>query len=1235
MTNVINFDINFDMLHSRLIYPISVGGIGIGNFLLNKSDVDSLQGRKLSNNLLNYCLTSLVKKKKVDNWRMECAHLPPTDFDAWPKNKMDLWKELNQSIDFKNQTFFDSTIKTKLFFPINHFDDQIVVAFLTDKSAKVITEIYVPSTSSCQDIIEIATRVKPLAKKIFGPDVEISHIESKFPKDITDSVYHFINYRLNNDEIFAKPKNFKENAQFRESILNDLLTSCGMSKILIESILRSGTKRKSDNNVESSLKKKGPSSKPLSSNINTNLQSNLSNENTPNHPKCIERPTVSRSLFRSELSPLNISHDSPSDNLSGFTKLAFETPPNSSSAMIEPSSTVVKASSTVVKASFELSNDPENWNNKYIYKLFKHYQKKGISAKILMDHALETFSILENMEKANDFVVTTIGSSSYLKKTFQLYELNLIDADALWEGVRILKLEKENFSLKNENTDLKYKLALKDVNEFKAVVPLKNLSGNSKFYKFGASTYLKLPNTTMKSERSIRHISSVVMDTASVLTSHDEEKMVDIFQFLMKKQTRLFVEAAIKSECKELNFPKPLTAPQTSALLRKTVKTNYASRQLRAELKKNEINILAPVREVERYEKTIIDFYDKDANLKKCKLPFKENVDGCPTLVHRAAVLVVNVKDLISQLISDYLAENNLTVDSEVFKNDWGGVVPIVISGDHGGGSMKYFIQCLDGQLRQLGFYLSTDSYYNQALFLNPIYEELKKIQQDGVIVGGHTIKIRYMGKGDMKQAYLILGLSGQGGTYPNKQDIEPASHNKLHIDGSPHNPDFCFLDGIKLRSSESLDRCYEENVKRNGIGNTIVNAKDFFNVKHLRLIPVESPYDLVPGILHFTLDIALRIHRKERELLDEDEISAKMRKDAEDEILKSKKKFNEAKDRATKLNDEVFLKRSLINRMKKKGNRPGLNFLAALENGSSAKVNNNFFVKVLNRALCHSCLITKYDFDICWRVCSKCHKHFHLYCLAYTYHELEQKEDSLSENCCNECKGREFDIDGHTKELETKKSLYRQAELEAAKLKTEMESLESKIEQFKAPELIEYDKRVKALNIDIQAQYGGVITGNHCTKFLDHHEELVELLKPSEIKNNLIKLVEIVQEIKMKLHEKKFWTDIEIQEFKPVLNEYGVLFPLIFKCMTPKMHEIIFHVIPFLQKFRTIGYFNEEDTEKAHHICNDIARPLACMRDSVEKLTLIFKRWSLAYANSIEMPNYGKSEKSIALGFK
>ena len=598
------------MLHSRLIYPISVGGIGIGNFLLNKSDVDSLQGRKLSNNLLNYCLTSLVKKKKVDNWRMECAHLPPTDFDAWPKNKMDLWKELNQSIDFKNQTFFDSTIKTKLFFPINHFDDQIVVAFLTDKSAKVITEIYVPSTSSCQDIIEIATRVKPLAKKIFGPDVKISHTESKFPKDITDSVYHFINYRLNNDEIFAKPKNFKENAQFRESILNDLLTSCGMSKILIESILRSGTKRKSDNNVESSLKKKVKS-----------------NENTPNHPKCIERPTVSRSLFSPELSPLNISHDSPSDNLSGFTTLAFETPPSSSA------STVVKASSTVVKASFELSNDPENWNNKYIYELFKHYQKKGISAKNLMDHALETFSILENMEKANDFVVTTIGSSSYLKKTFQLYELNLIDADALWEGVRILKLEKENFSLKNENTDLKYKLALKDVNEFKAVVPLENLSGNSKFYKFGASTYLKLPNTTMKSERSIRHISSVVMDTASVLTSHEEEKMVDIFQILMKKKTRLFVEAAIKSECKELNFPKPLTAPQTSALLRKTVKTNYASRQLRAELKKNEINILAPVREVERYEKTIIDFYDKDENLKKCKVPFKENVDGSPTIV--------------------------------------------------------------------------------------------------------------------------------------------------------------------------------------------------------------------------------------------------------------------------------------------------------------------------------------------------------------------------------------------------------------------------------------------------------------------------------------------------------------------------------------------------------------------------------------------------------------------------
>merc|ERR1711860_403599 len=32
-----------------------------------------------------------------------------------------------------------------------------------------------------------------------------------------------------------------------------------------------------------------------------------------------------------------------------------------------------------------------------------------------------------------------------------------------------------------------------------------------------------------------------------------------------------------------------------------------------------------------------------------------------------------------------------------------------------------------------------------------------------------------------------------------------------------------------------------------------------------------------------------------------------------------------------------------------------------------------------------------------------------------------------------------------------------------------------------------------------------------------------------------------------MKFHEKKFWTDTKIQEFKPVLNEYGVLFCVFF----------------------------------------------------------------------------------------
>ena len=34
-----------------------------------------------------------------------------------------------------------------------------------------------------------------------------------------------------------------------------------------------------------------------------------------------------------------------------------------------------------------LSNNPDNWTNRYIFHLFKHCQKKGISGADLIEHA--------------------------------------------------------------------------------------------------------------------------------------------------------------------------------------------------------------------------------------------------------------------------------------------------------------------------------------------------------------------------------------------------------------------------------------------------------------------------------------------------------------------------------------------------------------------------------------------------------------------------------------------------------------------------------------------------------------------------------------------------------------------------------------------------------------------------------------------------------------------------------
>ena len=141
--------VDWSLLSNYLSFPIKIGKLD-----LTHSDVESVKiGSKLSTNMLIYSINSMIDKHMKKTSSMKCAYLPPTDFDDWPKNRVVLLHELKESLDFKNQSLWDS-IKTKLFFPINHFDNLIVVAFITDNS-EVITEIYVPSISSCQDKISL------------------------------------------------------------------------------------------------------------------------------------------------------------------------------------------------------------------------------------------------------------------------------------------------------------------------------------------------------------------------------------------------------------------------------------------------------------------------------------------------------------------------------------------------------------------------------------------------------------------------------------------------------------------------------------------------------------------------------------------------------------------------------------------------------------------------------------------------------------------------------------------------------------------------------------------------------------------------------------------------------------------------------------------------------------------------------------------------------------------------
>ena len=905
----------------------------------------------------------------------------------------------------------------------------------------------------------------------------------------------------------------------------------------------------------------------------------------------------------------------------------------------------------------------ESLTNGVVGNLFEHILNKDVSFNMKSFKSVIGKSF--EMSEAGHFFTTLFEwfNNDYINDFLLKLDKKLIMKDNLWEKIPLIKASLEVDNSRKEI--LKLKNDMKKMTSKKPIIPIKalddcSIDSNTTFF-WGqqqkgkgneTALYSKLSSRVKQSgvksngkigKTQLRKRSNIMFQTLKVLSSSDkEEELIPLIGTMMASRPNLFADACKYSKCKELELPTKFSPAETSIILRRCGKTVYNSRLLRRTLPRN---MFSSERQTIRHEKLSLGFISNDANVehgyitlqsvKKVKGPDGKVEEKTITGPH-PYVKAISIKKYIEFIFEQYVKKNPIDFEGDTFCNKWGGKIIVVVSGDSGGGVMKYFCQILEGDIYPYGLFEGSDTHHNQSTFHSEFYKQFVELLKTGISFRGKIYMIKLLIKGDMKQAYISLGLAGATSTYPNKQDLCHKNHFKIHNDGSPHGPDYCFKEtndnnfNGKLipRTMPEIYRNYTANVlknQKNKLG-TSTDLKNYQCVKSFPLYPVESPDDVVPAELHVKLTLGKLGVDTNRTLINGDEFDAE--KDAHRILIE--KKIGEAKEDLARLKErqsdhlkEWQGKQFLIDRLKAYSNNARLERVV-LTNHKSKKVWHSSF----SQWKCKRCILTKYDQHLTWAECHNCQGKFHLFCLAKTEQE-KSSEDNFTPNLCLECKPRLLQVDIHKDELDSATNKIGELSASLHRKENEIISLENEVGFYTSEKVKEFDNRLKKMGVDIQVHFGGAITGNHVDKILNNYEKLVDLL-PNEHKKLFSDYYACVKTICKKISHKVWWSDSEIDDFEPIIKQLGQLFPRICSAggnngVTPKAHEMVFHLIPFIRKNRTIGLFGEEDTEKAHCDLAGIMRPLSSVRNGAEKLRIGFQRLCLKYFHDSEMPDFGK----------
>eukprot|EP00112_Aurelia_sp_Birch-Aquarium-sp1_P019382 Seg4785.1 transcript_id=Seg4785.1/GoldUCD/mRNA.D3Y31 product="hypothetical protein" protein_id=Seg4785.1/GoldUCD/D3Y31 len=159
-------------------------------------------------------------------------------------------------------------------------------------------------------------------------------------------------------------------------------------------------------------------------------------------------------------------------------------------------------------------------------------------------------------------------------------------------------------------------------------------------------------------------------------------------------------------------------------------------------------------------------------------------------------------------------------------------------------------------------------------------------------------------------------------------------------------------------------------------------------------------------------------------------------------------------------------------------------------------------------------------------------------------------------------------------------------------------------------------NSKLEEIKVVRQAYHGNVFVRNHCKLVLKNHGTVCSVISDkTDMHTKFIELFSLFNMIQPLLFMKqRMLKDEEITLVKDVCYKFGALFPLYFpeKNITRKIHEFVFSVPRFIDRFKTTGLLSEEEGESFHAAVNMELRQLVAVRNPTEKMQLLLKRQEL-----------------------